>query len=656
MSTPSLSSGVGTGFGTATAGVPWAPTCPSTVNPGDILLALISARNITTNPVTPVGWTLLDGPRSNGTGRAWLFGKIADGTEDSAAISFGTAVSALNQSGQIFRVIGNNYTGQTITDVVLGFTSTNGTGAVVNDADITTPINNCLALQFLKVDDNNTVGDFAGETGGDWLEGPVEYTNNLSTGVTLQCQFYPMNTAGTIGGGTLTQSAADPWVVIGCYIREPLSVRTGFAVLSGGGHLTGLAGTLLIEGVLLHGGGSIVTTGGRVVVVRSGTALIHGGGTLSATGNKVSSVGNAVLTGGGRVNVTYTVQIVGASVVISGGGSVRVRTATTGTILGVRISGGGLVTANIVPISGSVVIHGGGRVIAEGQGVRVAVIHGGGSPRVTVATTGTIIGVRISGGGAVKVNVREGTAVLSGGGQIAIIKRKNVSTNRTSNRRAAAGLVYLFGGADSALVIHGGGTVTGSGAPELGTATIHGGGRPTATGAKTPSRNVVVTGGGLVRVTGTRIAVHTASVHGGGSLVTTYTRSGAISKDMVARYDLRALARRNLLVMYDLAEINAVGANLLINYDLLGLANESLVARYDLRTPINRDLIAKYDLRVPISVDLVTLYDYRALAAMDLIAAYITIGRLKRDFIAVYDVKPLVDDIHKGYAVMSRRG
>lgn len=227
MATPAFGSAGAVDAGTVTSGAAWDPACPASVDPGDILIAHISCRDLVTDPVTPTGWVQLTLPISTTTGRHWLFGKIADGTEDGAAVSFGIQAVSVNRSGRIYRFIGNDWTGQNILDMVLGFASASGTVAAVADQSVTTPRANCLALNFIKVDDNNTIGPFTGETGGDWTEPVAEASNNLGTGWMAQLQTAQMASAGTINGGSVTMSAADPWSVIGCYIREPIPTLFG---------------------------------------------------------------------------------------------------------------------------------------------------------------------------------------------------------------------------------------------------------------------------------------------------------------------------------------------------------------------------------------------------------------------------------------------
>lgn len=222
MTLPTFGSAGAVDAGTITSGAAWDPVCPAVVNAGDLLIAHVSCRNLTSTPTTPAGWTLLTGPHATSVGRHWLFGKIADGTEDGAAISFGTQAVAVNRSGRIYCFTGNDWTGQNVADIVLGFAHGTNTGTQIADTAVTTPIANCLACNFVKSEDNNSVVAFTGETGGDWIEAVAEATNNIGTGWTAQLQIADMASPGTIDGGTLSTSLGDPWGNIGCYIREPI--------------------------------------------------------------------------------------------------------------------------------------------------------------------------------------------------------------------------------------------------------------------------------------------------------------------------------------------------------------------------------------------------------------------------------------------------
>ena len=84
----------GAGAGTESNGASLDLVCQATVNANDILIAHVIHTGTTTAPSTPANWSLLYGPADVGTtttARHWCFGKLADGSEDGATISFGTA-------------------------------------------------------------------------------------------------------------------------------------------------------------------------------------------------------------------------------------------------------------------------------------------------------------------------------------------------------------------------------------------------------------------------------------------------------------------------------------------------------------------------------------------------------------------------------------
>src|SRR5688572_17803819 len=84
----------GAGVSTETSGAALSPACPATVDAGDILILQTAWEGTTTAPSDPAGWTPLFGPQDVGTAtvvaRHWVYGKIADGSEDGAAVALGS--------------------------------------------------------------------------------------------------------------------------------------------------------------------------------------------------------------------------------------------------------------------------------------------------------------------------------------------------------------------------------------------------------------------------------------------------------------------------------------------------------------------------------------------------------------------------------------
>ena len=214
----------GAGSATETSGASHDIVCPATVAAGDLLVAHLFYEGLTVAPTGPGGWTLIDpsGPRSaaDSSARTWVYGKIADGTEDGTTVGFGSPANANARFGRIYRFTGVR--SDTVGNVVGGWGFGSGAVAQIADTGVTTPEADCLAVNLVGVLDDNAVASFTGETGGDWTEAIAEFTQLATTpDCCLQVQTATMAAAGTVTGGAQTMAAADPWSVIGFYIRGP---------------------------------------------------------------------------------------------------------------------------------------------------------------------------------------------------------------------------------------------------------------------------------------------------------------------------------------------------------------------------------------------------------------------------------------------------
>ena len=103
--------------------------------------------------------------------------------------------------------------GTTIATVVENAASTwvglSGTGTTIDSVELTTNGANRLGVHFVGVAAEQTLGNFTGETGGDWTEAVAEFASATGATATLQLQTAEMVAAGTIDGGTITISSAD---------------------------------------------------------------------------------------------------------------------------------------------------------------------------------------------------------------------------------------------------------------------------------------------------------------------------------------------------------------------------------------------------------------------------------------------------------------
>jgi hypothetical protein len=246
----------GSGVSTETSGAALSPLCPATVDANDILIGHVFWEGTTTAPSTPANWTLLSGPHVIETtiARHWVFGKIADGTEDGAAVAFGAPAVTTQRGARIYSFAG--YVAGTIEDVVRGFAHTSHATDPAAP-DVTTTQAGALAVLLVGQNDNNTFGSFTGETGGNYTEATAEFSANLTPGFSMGIQTAtPTSDPGTItGGGDATTN--DPVGVIGFEIRpRGENITPPVASLAADGisglmslGITVLAGALALTGI-----------------------------------------------------------------------------------------------------------------------------------------------------------------------------------------------------------------------------------------------------------------------------------------------------------------------------------------------------------------------------------------------------------------------
>jgi hypothetical protein len=212
----SAGAGAQVGSSGAALNVPY----PATVDAGDILIIQKSIGNITTESDVPSGWELLIGPNRVGTGqrRSSLYGKIAAGGEGGTTQNAGTEATANNRAGRMYSFSGR--VSGAILELVGGFSADTDNRTAVTMPTVMTPVDGCLACAFWSSADDNTIGESAGELGGDWTEAVAEYTTTTGTGTdgTLKLSIAPLSSPGTMSGGIATAGAADPYITQGLFI------------------------------------------------------------------------------------------------------------------------------------------------------------------------------------------------------------------------------------------------------------------------------------------------------------------------------------------------------------------------------------------------------------------------------------------------------
>ena len=220
----------GAGVSTESSGAALSPLCPATVTAGDILIVHTAWEGTTTGPTDPpTGFTKLGAsPYNVGSAatvaRHWIFGKIADGTEDGAAVALGAPAVTTQRAARVHRFLGR--VSGSITDLVpaASFSS------LIGDTDPTGPtvvttIAGALAIAAVYQNDNNTLETFASSSDV-WTERGTAggYIFALAPGGVLDLlTATPAANPGTVSGGAMTVTN-DPWGVIGFEIRPSVPV------------------------------------------------------------------------------------------------------------------------------------------------------------------------------------------------------------------------------------------------------------------------------------------------------------------------------------------------------------------------------------------------------------------------------------------------
>jgi FlaG/FlaF family flagellin (archaellin) len=196
--------------GSPTINIP--PTYPPDLEAGDLILLQIGIRDTSSIPNTPSGFTQLYGPDYAGSGRQWIYYKFSDGTE--------TGPLPISVSGSYESVISIMYAFRYVAQPPNTFAenpSITADDATTITAPTVTTSPRGLALAFIYAMDNQEIGDFDGETGGDWtVLGNVPGEASMSdSDAIIVAQFAEMFDGGTISGGDVGRVGVrdENWVV-----------------------------------------------------------------------------------------------------------------------------------------------------------------------------------------------------------------------------------------------------------------------------------------------------------------------------------------------------------------------------------------------------------------------------------------------------------
>jgi len=180
------------------------PTYPLGLEANDLILLQIGIRDGTNSPdgsqLVSQGFTLLYPDQSSSTDMGqWIYYKLSTGTET----GFLTIPIIGNPTNVISRMYAFRYVSLT------NFNEDGSFGTQESDIiyaeDVTTSGSRRLAVAFIYMKGyESTVGEFTGETGGDWIK-QEEFQNSISgtyEDAAIQLQTAEMITAGGISGGS----------------------------------------------------------------------------------------------------------------------------------------------------------------------------------------------------------------------------------------------------------------------------------------------------------------------------------------------------------------------------------------------------------------------------------------------------------------------
>jgi FlaG/FlaF family flagellin (archaellin) len=203
--------GGGKGGSSVEVGDRRSPTYPPDLEEDDLILLQIGIRDGTNSPdgsqLAAAGFALLYADQSSSTGMGqWIYYKFSDGTE--------TGSLTIPINGNPTNVVSCMYAFRYVAT-----SSFNEDGSfdsqesdVIYAEDVTTYGSRRLAVSFIYMKGyESTVGEFTGETGGDWIK-QAEFQNSITGSyedAAIQLQTAEMLTAGTISGGSCREDIMD---------------------------------------------------------------------------------------------------------------------------------------------------------------------------------------------------------------------------------------------------------------------------------------------------------------------------------------------------------------------------------------------------------------------------------------------------------------
>lgn len=188
------------------------PGYPTLLQSGDLILLQVVVTDSSTNPTTPTGFTLLYGPDQSGTSdndykvRQFIYYKFSAGTETGTI-----TVTIGGTQAKLARMYA--FRGVVATSFYEGGNWSFNYDDIINPPSVTAASVNRLAVAFVCVSNDVSLGSFTGETGGNWVEAVDEFMTSLGYDGCIQLQTATL-TSTTISGGAYDMgSTSERWGV-----------------------------------------------------------------------------------------------------------------------------------------------------------------------------------------------------------------------------------------------------------------------------------------------------------------------------------------------------------------------------------------------------------------------------------------------------------
>jgi len=183
---------------------------PASCDAGDVLVAVFAYRSSSGGISWPSGWTQFQSYDYASGLAVWAAWYVCDGSEDGGTYTVTHGSTTTLRVLETYRFSGAD----TVMPIDVGSHSiARGTDSSVEHATVATLDADRLAVAITCVAADTTVGDFASESGGAWVE-QTEYATASGSDATVSLATASMASAGSLSSGVATLGGAATWACI----------------------------------------------------------------------------------------------------------------------------------------------------------------------------------------------------------------------------------------------------------------------------------------------------------------------------------------------------------------------------------------------------------------------------------------------------------